>query len=214
MYTGHVAIALGARAARDDLPLWVLVAAAQGCDWVEVACDAVGARSNSGVWSHAYPFVLVAACTAALLVGVWKRSASAGLIVLAVYLSHPLADLVTGYKPLWVGGPPVGLHFIDRPLADLLVQGSACVIGWALYARTLRQSRARRSLLIAPLVALLTLQGISDAILYGRQVLRRHRAMDDGRRTTESNSPGRSQRASRAFDSRFPISRFPTIARR
>lgn len=171
MYTGHVAIALGARAARDDLPLWLLVAAAQGCDWVEVVFDAVGARAHSGLWSHAYPFVLVAACAAALLVGIWKRSVSAGLIVLAVYLSHPLADLVTGYKPLWLGGPPVGLHFIERPVADLVVQGSVCVIGWALYTRTLRRTPARRALLIVPLAALLTLQGIADVILYGRKVL-------------------------------------------
>ena len=178
MYTGHVAIALGARAARDDLPLWVLVAAAQGCDWVEVVFDAVGARSNSGVWSHAYPFVLLAACAAALLVGAWKRSVSAGLIVLAVYLSHPFADLVTGYKPLWLGGPPVGLHFIDRPLADFVVQGSACVIGWAVYTRTLRGSPARRALLIAPLAALLALQGISDVIVYARKVLRGRSAVE------------------------------------
>src|SRR4030095_6405796 len=104
MYTGHVAVALAARATRRDLPLWVLVVAAQGCDWAEALFDIAGARTASRLCR----FVVLAALAAGVLVALWKRSFGAALLVATVYLSHPVADLVTGYKPLWLGGPRVG----------------------------------------------------------------------------------------------------------
>ena len=168
MYTGHVAVALAARATRRDLPLWVLVAAAQGCDWVEVVFDVAGAGADSSVWSHAFPFVALAALAVGALVAVWKRSLGATLLVVAVYLSHPIADLATGYKPLWLGGPPVGLHFITRPVADLVVQGSLCVIGWVIYLRSLPPHRWRL-LTFAPLGLVLSFQAVSDLVLYLRK---------------------------------------------
>jgi hypothetical protein len=168
MYTGHVAVALAARATRRDLPLWVLVVAAQGCDWAEALLDIAGAGTASSLWSHAFPFVVLAALAAGVLVALWKRSFGAALLVAAVYLSHPVADLVTGYKPLWLGGPPLGLHFIQRPVADLIVQASLCVIGWAIYVRSLPPSRPRRLLTSAPLALLLSFQAMSDLVLYAR----------------------------------------------
>jgi hypothetical protein len=35
-----------------------------------------------------------------------------------VYLSHPVLDYVTGNKPLWLGGPSMGLGVIQRPVAS------------------------------------------------------------------------------------------------
>ena len=172
MYTGHVAIALAARGTHRDLPLWVLVASAQACDWVEILFDSSAGRVRSELWSHAYPFVLIAAGVAAVLVGIWKRSPRAALLVLAVYLSHPFADLVTGYKPLWAGGPPLGLRFIDRAVADFVVQSFFCIVGWAIYSRSLRLGAARRMLIVAPLVALIMLQSVSDLVVYVRRPFR------------------------------------------
>jgi hypothetical protein len=169
MYTGHVAIALGVRGARRDLPLWILVAASQACDWVEVLIDAAGGRAHAELWSHAFPFVMVPAAIFAIAVGAWKRSLGAAAVLLAVYLSHPAADLVTGYKPLWLGGPDVGLHYINRPIADFVTQATVCVLGYALYRRSLPAVRARRLLTLAPLAVLLALQALSDFIVYVRR---------------------------------------------
>ena len=172
MYTGHVAIALAVRGLRRDLPLWLVVLAAQAPDWVEVICGALGARANAELWSHAFPFVVLGAAVAAVLVRLWTRSTGAALVTFAVYLSHPLADLVTGYKPLWLGGPPVGLRFIDRPVPDFVVQGSLCVLGWLLYRRSLPPNVRRRVIATAPLVTLLAVQAVSDLVVLVRKPFR------------------------------------------
>ena len=169
MYTGHVAIALAARGVRRDLPVWVAVLAAQAPDWVEVICAGLGARASAQLWSHAFPFVLLGAAAAAILVRLRTRSPGAALATFAVYLSHPLADLVTGYKPLWLGGPPLGLWFIDRPVSDFVVQSSLCVLGWLVYRRSLPPHVRRRLMAAAPLVALLALQGVSDLVVLVRK---------------------------------------------
>lgn len=169
VYTGHVAIALGARGVRRDLPLWVAVLAAQAPDWVEVICAGLGARASAQLWSHAFPFVLLGAAAAAILVRLRMRSSGAALAAFAVYLSHPLADLVTGYKPLWSGGPPLGLWLIDRPVPDFVVQSSLCVVGWVIYRRSLSPDVRRRVIAAAPLVALLALQGVSDLVVFVRK---------------------------------------------
>lgn len=162
MYAGHVAIALGARGLRRDLPLWILVAASQGCDWVELVVHRMTPRSSPDVYSHAVPFVLIPAAIMAVAVWGWKRALGPALTVLAVYLSHPLADLVTGVKPLWLGGPHLGLGFIERPIADLVAQTVVCVLGFVVYQRSLPELRRRSIVAFAPLVFLLGLQGAGD----------------------------------------------------
>jgi hypothetical protein len=162
MYTGHVAIALAARGVRCDVPLWVLVLATQASDWVELIVHPFTPRTVTEVYSHAYPFVLVAAVVVAASVWLWKRSVSAAVTVLLVYLSHPLADYVTGNKPLWSGGPSLGLRVIERPALDFAVQALVCVLGFAVYWRSLPPTRRRRMLSVTPLVVLLVLQGLSD----------------------------------------------------
>lgn len=169
MYTGHVAIALGARGVRRDLPLWVAVVASQAPDWIAVILSGLGARASAELWSHAVPFVLLGAGAAAVIVRLLTRSSGAALATLAVYLSHPLADLVTGHKPLWSGGPPVGLWLIDRAVPDFLVQSSLCVLGWVLYRRSLPPHVRRRLTAAVPLVALLALQGVSDLVVFVRK---------------------------------------------
>ena len=168
MYTGHVAIALAVRGVRRDVPLWVLVLAAQAPDWVEVMCGGLGTRASTQLWSHAFPFVLIGAVAAAGLVRLWTRSSSAALVAFAIYLSHPLADLVTGHKPLWLGGPPIGLQLIDRPVPDFVVQSALCILGWVFYRRSLQPGVRGRLIAAAPLVMLLALQGASDLVVLAR----------------------------------------------
>jgi len=172
MYTGHVAIALAARGVRRDLPLWVAVVASQAPDWVEVICVGLGAGATAQLWSHAFPFVLLAAVVAATVVRLWTRSTGAALVTFAVYVSHPLADLVTGHKPLWLGGPPIGLWFIERPAADFVVQSALCILGWVIYRRSLPPHVRGRLIAVAPLVTLLALQGVSDLVVLVRKPFR------------------------------------------
>src|SRR5262245_18729198 len=112
MYTGHVAIALGVRGVRDDLPLWALILVSQACDWVQFPLDPVTPRPLPDLYSHAFPFVAVGAAAVAAAVWLWKRSVPAAAIAAALYLSHPFADYVTGFKPPWLGGPSLGLAFV------------------------------------------------------------------------------------------------------
>ena len=180
MYTGHVALALGTRGVRRDLPLFVLVFASQGYDWVELGARLFLSRRAAEVYSHAFPFTLVAASCVALAVWLWKRSVSAALTVMALYLSHGLADYVTGLKPLWWGGPPVGLQLIERPVADFIVQATVCVVGFAVYVRSLavRRTSLVRFAVGTPLILLLSLQAVSDFLVY-LQVERRQRSSLD-----------------------------------
>jgi hypothetical protein len=162
MYTGHVAVALAARGVRRDVPVWVLVLATQACDWVELIAQPFTSPRGTEVYSHAYPFVVAAALAVAAAVWLWKRSVSAAATVMAVYLSHPLLDYVTGNKPLWLGGPSMGLGIIARPAADFVVQGLVCLLGCAIYWRSLPATRRRHVSAVAPLLLLVTLQGLSD----------------------------------------------------
>lgn len=175
MYTGHVGIALAVRGVRDDLPLWALIAIAQACDWVEFVVYPHTPGTPSDLYSHAFPFVVIGAVTAALAVWLWKRSARAAAIAMALYLSHPLLDFVTGLKPLWLGGPSVGLGFIYRPMADFVTQGLVCAVGVAVYCQSLPPARRRQIAAVAPLVFLLALQAASDVRLEWLKRRREHR---------------------------------------
>lgn len=162
MFAGHVAVALAARRVRDDLPLWSLVLAAQACDYVEWFARYFMTRPDASLYSHAYPFVVVAALIAAAAAWAWKRSLGASLLVLMLYLSHPPADYITGFKPLWWHGPMVGLHFVERPAEDFVIQGIVCIVGWAIYLGSLPPARRRQLVALTPLLFLLTLQSLSD----------------------------------------------------
>jgi hypothetical protein len=110
MYIGHIGIALAAKGLRRAAPLWLLVMATQGCDWVQaVACVAapVGA---SPMWSHSIPSVAALALVLALAAYRLTSNGAVAALTGAVTVSHVLADYVTGLKPTWPGGPIFGLR--------------------------------------------------------------------------------------------------------
>lgn len=140
MYAGHLGFALAGKGARSDTPLWLLVFAAQGCDWVQaVACTRNA--ETSAMWSHSVPAVLLIALACAA-VG-FARTGSGGVAVTAgcIAMSHVLADYVTGVKPTWPGGPVVGLDLYGRPALDFLVESVVIVAGWLWYRRSLPADR-------------------------------------------------------------------------
>ena len=152
MYIGHLGFALAGKGLRRDAPLWLLVAATQGCDWVQAAACVAAPAGTSAMWSHSVP--AVAALAAALSFAAYLLTADGGIAALtgAVGVSHVLADYVTGLKPTWPGGPTIGLDLYAYPLGDLAVETAVLVVGWLLYRRSLppgsRSSRLSWALLV------------------------------------------------------------------
>ena len=143
--------------------MWVLVLAAQACDWVEGILRWAPLGLPAELYSHAYPFVVVAAAVAAAAVWLWKRSSGAALTILIIYLSHPAADYITGFKPLWNGGDYMGLRMVVRPAADFFIQGMLCLVAVVLYRRSLLPERRGRATAVVLLLPLLALQALFDA---------------------------------------------------
>lgn len=137
MFAGHLGIAIGAKGVRRDAPLWLLVLAAQACDWVDAAACAAGATVPPAMWSHSLPAAAaLAVLFAAIALAVGAGPGAAGAAAL-VTLSHVVADYLTGSKPTWPGGPMIGLNLYDRPLVDFAVEVLVVWLGWRLYVRSL-----------------------------------------------------------------------------
>jgi hypothetical protein len=145
MYIGHLGFALAGKGLRRNAPIWLLVMATQGCDWVQaVACVAAPA-GTSAMWSHSVP--AVAALAAVLSLSAYLLTANRAIAALtgAVAVSHVLADYITGLKPTWPGGPIIGLDLYSHPLGDLAVELAVLILGWLLYRRSLPpELRSRR----------------------------------------------------------------------
>lgn len=180
MYVGHVGIALGARSLRRDIPLWLLVLAAQGCDWLDVLFGQLMRVEDKSLWTHSIPSVALAAVAVGIVARLLMRSSTAALFVAAVYVSHILADYVTGYKPLFLDGRVFGLGLYGRPAIDFAIEGSIIAAGWWLYRRSAAPARRSDPALGALLVTLLTLQLVADTVFAIRGVLRTERGLPDG----------------------------------
>jgi hypothetical protein len=168
MYTGHLGIALAAKGVQPSVPLWVLVGAAQACDWVDAAVWPFGhadpASSRwliAGDWtaqmaSHSLPSV---AGIAIVLFGLYyaaTRDGNGAWLVAGVALSHVLADYVTAEKPTWPGGPRIGLSLYQHAAADFVVEAVIVWGGWLLYRRSLPPGHSATPawLMLAALIAL------------------------------------------------------------
>ena len=155
MYVGHLGIALGGKGLRRDAPLWLLVLATQGPDWVQVVACSTGTSAHA-MWSHSIPAVLVLAAAMALASYTVTRDGGVSGLAAAVTLSHVLVDYVTGIKPTWPGGPMVGLHLYAHPGWDFLLETGMIAAGWWVYRGTLapelRSSPLARALLVVLII--------------------------------------------------------------
>jgi hypothetical protein len=152
MYVGHLGFALAGKGLRRGAPLWLLVLATQGCDWVQAIACVTAPEGTSAMWSHSIP--AVGALAAVLSLASYLVTGDRGVAALCglVAVSHLLADYVTGLKPTWPGGPTIGLDLYAYPLGDLAVETAVLVVGWLLYRRSLppgsRSSRLSWALLV------------------------------------------------------------------
>lgn len=145
MYVGHLAVALAAKGARPQIPLWYLVLVSQAPDWLVVAGGLTGhdlARIERFTESAA-SFVIVA-LPLALVYFVFWRDAKSALVVWLVTASHPLLDFFTGTRALLPGGRAVGLNWYHEPVYDFIMETVLLAGAAVVYRRSLSE-RARRS---------------------------------------------------------------------
>jgi hypothetical protein len=167
VYVGHLGFALAGKGVRRDAPLWLLVLAAQGCDWLQViACTRN--PDTSAMWSHSVPAVAALVVAFALAGYLLTRSGAVALVGGAVALSHIAADYITGLKPTWPGGPVVGLDLYAHPAADFFVESVVIAAGWLLYRRSLPLEARSRRLTWALLVLLVggQLVGVAKHLIF------------------------------------------------
>jgi hypothetical protein len=155
MYTGHIAVVLGAERHRRRVPLVVLLLASQAPDWIEQFLAVLGYGDRAQLWSHSIPAVLTGVVVVSLVYAAIARDIRGASLLAFVYLTHPVLDLVTGSKPLWPGGKPVGACLYNRPMLDWLAECTVLLIGWVIYRGTLGPNGRGRltGLLLAALVS-------------------------------------------------------------
>ena len=167
MYVGHVALALGAKAARPSAPLLPLLVAAQGPDWVEGPLRVLSPGSAE-LLSHGLLPVAAGAAAMGLVALATTRDRWTATLCVLLWLSHLVADLVTGWKPMAPGGPWLGLALYARPLHDFALEGLITLAAWTAYARTLPPAARRRALVWLAPAMLLALQAGADLFFLRR----------------------------------------------
>jgi hypothetical protein len=167
VYVGHAALALLVKHRAPRLPLTLLIPASFGPDWVQWVFEAAGHENRQ--LSHSLVAVFIGAIGLALLYGrVASASRDEALLLAALWASHWPADLITGIKPTWPGGPDIGLNVYERPLLDALIETVVVIGCWMLYRRSLPQtSRRRWGPLLIP-AALIAVQVTFDVLQYTR----------------------------------------------
>ena len=135
MYIGHIGAALAAKRVRVSIALLPLLVATYAPDWIDTGMCVAGAYNP--MLSHSIPAVLVLALAGSIWYALVTRDRTGGLIIGAVVVSHMFLDWITGSKPTWPGGPMIGFHLYDHPMADFAAEALVIAIGALLYARTL-----------------------------------------------------------------------------
>ncbi|MEO8621184.1 MAG: metal-dependent hydrolase [bacterium] len=185
MVAGHISLAYAARARWPRAELVALIVATLLPDLADfVLPQGTECRTTCGMYTHAFPAILVLAAGMAVLAwGIWHRRSTA-LLAGALVLSHVALDLVTGYKRFWLGGPITGINLYQHAAADFVVESMMMTIAWWV----LRRSRNPPPWAVHPvtLVLLLVLQGSFDVLNSGGFSLRKPHL---GLHHVQTNSP-------------------------
>jgi len=160
VYIGHIGAALAAKRVRVSIGLLPLLVATYAPDLIDTGMCV--ARRYNPMLSHSVPAVLALALAGSIWYALVTRDRIGGVIVGAVVVSHMFLDWVTGVKPTWPGGPTIGLHLYDHPMADFAAEGAVIAIGALLYARTLPARQRPWADVAIMLGALLVLQLLID----------------------------------------------------
>jgi hypothetical protein len=146
----------------------LLVVVAFGPDWIDWILAARDTPDpGSALLSHSIPSVVVGAAAVALAYWLIARRRHLDAAALAaLYLSHWLADFITGKKPTWSGGPMVGFLLYDHAPWDFIVEAAViAACGW-LYWRALPESgRRRRAVAFVVPAGLVAMQAAFDLVV-------------------------------------------------
>ncbi|CAN5914972.1 hypothetical protein BH11GEM1_BH11GEM1_00420 [soil metagenome] len=161
MVTGHLSFAFLAKARWPRAAFVALLVATILPDLADfVLPQGNQCRTSCELYTHAVPAVLVlAVLMSALAWEIWHRKVTAvlagGLVVL-----HVACDLLTGFKPFWLGGPPTGLGLYRFQLADFALEATMSALGWLVLRRS--AEAPRWAVHPVTLLALLTMQAAFD----------------------------------------------------
>jgi hypothetical protein len=151
MIIGHLGVAFGARWRWKRAPLgWLLVATMAPDIWRLVLSACGYAWWPSNTLSHALPWSGILAVVLASLAWLVLQDGKAALVVLFLVATHIVLDMISGWKPLWIGGPS-GLNLQQVEPVEYALEAALLWFGWRLLAR----SRAPRWLTTKTLLFLL-----------------------------------------------------------
>ena len=175
MVTGHLSTAYLARAKFSRSELVALLVASILPDLADfVLPQGNQCRMPCGLYTHAFPAVLVLAAVASGLAwAIWHRRETALLVGILVVL-HVVFDLTTGYKPYWFGGPPIGLGWYRYHRLDFVVESAMVFAGWLVLRRT--KDAPRLAITYTALLTLIAMQAAFDAYPYLLGILQAHQA--------------------------------------
>ncbi len=163
MVIGHISIAYLARSRVPRAELFALIVASMLPDLADfVLPQGNQCRTSCGLYTHAFPaFLVLAVAAAALAHAIWHRRATT-LLVAAMIVAHVMLDLLTGFKPLWFGGPPTGLALYRYQLLDFGAESLLMTVAWVVLRRSADPPRwAVRYVTLAGLIAV---QGAFDVV--------------------------------------------------
>jgi hypothetical protein len=152
MIVGHLGLAYAARARWRQIPFAWLIVATMAPDLARLALDAMGiSRWFRNEYSHLLPWSLLLAVGLAALAFLFRRDVAAALVVGVLVLSHIALDMVSGRKPLWLGGP-VGLDVQRYQQLELVIEAVLLFVGWRLLRRREPTLLATRRIVLALLL--------------------------------------------------------------
>src|SRR5689334_1326344 len=124
-----------------------------------VALAAAGSARAVPLW------LLIVAAAWLVAGGSWR----AGALIVLTSASHTLLDFTTAVKTVWPGTRPLGMHLYSHGYLDFLVEGTVCVLGWAVWRASLPPERRRHRAARAALATLLVAQAVASAhiVLFG-----------------------------------------------
>jgi hypothetical protein len=133
--TGHLGIAAAVRSGWRNTSLLWLLAASVAPDLLDIGYALVGICSPFGLYSHTVPVATLLALVVAGAAYLGTRSRPTALAAGALVLLHLPADVITGYKYFWPGGPLMGFDLYRNRALDFAVEVCIALGGWWMLRR-------------------------------------------------------------------------------
>ncbi|MEO8338003.1 MAG: hypothetical protein ABI664_23720 [bacterium] len=138
MIIGHLGVAFAAKRRWQRAPMGWLIGASFAPDiWRLVLAGSGYLWWPSNTLSHALPWSAVMAVVLGAVAWLTLRDGAAALLVSLLVASHIALDMVSGWKPLWIGGPS-GLNVQRVEQMEFILEAFLAWVGWLLLRGTRR----------------------------------------------------------------------------